>query len=653
MPSAPVEVERSCQDSQDYLAALLGLSSPESTARELEYAPLSLFSQDILYQLENDPSLFNFDQTSIPTPDPALTSPNPPTSEDQCLRTSPTVGFVGVGGRSGVQLEDGVTVGSPASQSKKRSAEQFMGQRKKLATGSIPSNSSGLNSQTGRSAGELLKAHFDHFSRKNRESEAVNRGERVAYPDPSLKIVMTRSRHQAAVVIRILDASKVLRLQPIQHLNEKYRFLLRYLDAHCEDSLKMSTVLRRDQLAPLFGWIDEKIHGSGTGPALIGMSTSSELAWKKDDKFDHTQTKLITYFSQALTERGVYVPTLATCLVEEFRAHFLSNLSDNQGGISKSTAIPEYSRHSEAHDQYIGTTNSSLCYSIYPLKQKAHHSVYSSSSAIHKSADKSCSSDPVPKTPFNSNQEFTDLDHQVDVYASTIVGEGQSIPKINSNQMLQHNSPPYNMQVTIPQYLGWKNTLLCSIPLPRTATIDNLQIIKDSLRNFSQANSEFKIRGKSGRITYPGLNIGMFRYIDEPSVKVFKVLNASKYRTMQKTPALISLHKCLLQKMYMYHHQLLNYSKIPESQHNNHHKRLLKWLEVKILNSSSGPPILGKRNSKRLVWEENDKYYASQIVLIEYLSQGIQKKHELAIKTAKSLLEIFLSQDKSEFFDPS
>ncbi|KNF01234.1 hypothetical protein PSTG_05591 [Puccinia striiformis f. sp. tritici PST-78] len=91
MPSAPpVEVERSCQDSQDYLAALLGLSSPDSTAREPEYAPLSPFSQEILYQLENDPSLFNIDQQNIPTPDPAPTSHNPPTYDDQCLRTSPT-----------------------------------------------------------------------------------------------------------------------------------------------------------------------------------------------------------------------------------------------------------------------------------------------------------------------------------------------------------------------------------------------------------------------------------------------------------------------------------------------------------------------------------------------------------------------------------
>ncbi|KAH9461132.1 hypothetical protein Pst134EA_017441 [Puccinia striiformis f. sp. tritici] len=226
------------------------------------------------------------------------------------------------------------------------------------------------------------------------------------------------------------------------------------------------------------------------------------------------------------------------------------------------------------------------------------------------------------------------------------MGESQSTSKINSNQMLQHNSPPYNMQVTIPQYLGWKNTLLCSIPLPRTATIDNLQIIKDSLRNFSQANSEFKIRGKSGRITYPGLNIGMFKYLEEPSVKVFKVLDASKYPTMQRTPPLISLHKCLLQKIYMYHNQLLHYSNIPELQHIDHHKKLLKWIEGKILGPSSGLPILGKRRSDKLVWEENDKYDAAQVVLICYLSRDVHQKDERALKTAKILLELFLSQDK-------
>ncbi|KAI9607365.1 hypothetical protein H4Q26_005884 [Puccinia striiformis f. sp. tritici PST-130] len=293
MPSAPpVEVERSCQDSQDYLAALLGLSSPDSTAREPEYAPLSPFSQEILYQLENDPSLFNIDQQNIPTPDPAPTSHNPPTYDDQCLRTSPTahsqepqrrveydpesgVGFVGVGGRSGSQLGVDGTSGSPESQSRKRSAERLMGQRKKLAAGSIPLNSLRSKCQIGRRE-ELLKVHFYNFSRKVQESETFTRSEKAPHPDPNLKIVMVRSRHQAgAVVFRITDASGVLRLQGIQHLNGQYRFLLRYLNAHCEDSLEIITVLKRDQLAALFAWIDKKIYGSGTGPALIGMSSSS------------------------------------------------------------------------------------------------------------------------------------------------------------------------------------------------------------------------------------------------------------------------------------------------------------------------------------------------------------------------------------------
>ncbi|KAH9450847.1 hypothetical protein Pst134EB_018356 [Puccinia striiformis f. sp. tritici] len=258
---------------------------------------------------------------------------------------------------------------------------------------------------------------------------------------------------------------------------------------------------------------------------------------------------------------------------------FLSNLGDDQGGISRSAAIPNWSGHSDK--QSIGTTNFSM------------------------------------GDPFNLNQECKDLDPKVDIHASAIMGESQSTPKINYNQIMQHNSPPYNMQ-----------------------------IVKDSLRNFSQANSEFKIQGKSGRITYPGLNIGMFKYLEEPSVKVFKVLNASKYCTMQKTPALISLHKCLLQKMYMHHNQLLHYSNIPELQHIDHHKRLLQWLEGKILGPSSGLPILGKRNSKRLVWDENDKYDAAQVVLICYLSRDVHKKDERAIKTAKILLELFLSQDK-------
>ncbi|POW18236.1 hypothetical protein PSHT_06047, partial [Puccinia striiformis] len=510
MPSAPpVEVERSCQDSQDYLAALLGLSSPESTARELEYAPLSPFSQDILYQLENDPSLFHIDQTYIPTPDPAPTSPDPPTSDDHFLRTSPTgnlrrtlidvplgfvadvkpivknhrdvwIGFVGVGERSGSQLGVDGTTGSPESQSRKRSAERLMGQRKKLAAGSIPLNSLRLKCQIGR-VEELLKVHFYNFSRKVQESETFTRSEKAAHPDSNLKIVMVRSRHQAgAVVFRITDASGVLRLQGVQHLNDQYRFLLRYLNAHCEDSLKIQTVMEKEQLATLFGWIDEKIYGSGTGPALIGMSTSSELAWKKDDQFDNIQKKLITYFSQALTEREDCVPPLATCLVEEFKAQyekFLSNLGDDQGGISRSAAIPNWSGHSDK--QSIGTTNFSM------------------------------------GDPFNLNQECKDLDPKVDIHASAIMGESQSTPKINYNQskwfssescplwhsvmlnfyvstVMQHNSPPYNMQVSIPQYLGWKNTLLCSIPLPCTTRINNLQIVKDSLRNFSQANSEFK-----------------------------------------------------------------------------------------------------------------------------------------------------------------
>ncbi|KAI9627595.1 hypothetical protein H4Q26_017279 [Puccinia striiformis f. sp. tritici PST-130] len=442
MPSAPpVEVERSCQDSQDYLAALLGLSSPESTARELEYAPLSPFSQDILYQLENDPSLFHIDQTYIPTPDPAPTSPDPPTSDDHFLRTSPTahsqepqrrveydpesggdansilrfkhkVGFVGVGERSGSQLGVDGTTGSPESQSRKRSAERLMGQRKKLAAGSIPLNSLRLKCQIGR-VEELLKVHFYNFSRKVQESETFTRSEKAAHPDSNLKIVMVRSRHQAgAVVFRITDASGVLRLQGVQHLNDQYRFLLRYLNAHCEDSLKIQTVMEKEQLATLFGWIDEKIYGSGTGPALIGMSTSSELAWKKDDQFDNIQKKLITYFSQALTEREDCVPPLATCLVEEFKAQyekFLSNLGDDQGGISRSAAIPNWSGHSDK--QSIGTTNFSM------------------------------------GDPFNLNQECKDLDPKVDIHASAIMGESQSTPKINYNQIMQHNSPPYNMQV--------------------------------------------------------------------------------------------------------------------------------------------------------------------------------------------------------------
>ncbi|KAI7950814.1 hypothetical protein MJO29_009488 [Puccinia striiformis f. sp. tritici] len=362
----PVDLERSCQDSQDYLAALLGRSSPESTGKELEYAPLSPFSHEILYQLENDPSLFNIDQTSISTPDPALTRPDPPT-DDQFLRPSSPDGWVGLGGQCGVQLEEDVTPGSTTSQSKKRSAERSMvqPQQKKLA-GSIPLSFVTLKHQTEYRVEALLQSHFVNFWRKVQECEAVNCGKKVAYPDPSLQIVMTRSNRQTAVVFRILDASKVLRIQRIQPLDKQYRFLLRYLSKYCEDSPKIAAVLTRNHLATLFGWIDEKIYGSGTGPALIGIRTSSELAWQKDDIFDDTQKKLITYFSQSLKERGGYVPTLADFLVEEFRAQYgivLSNLSDDQGGIPGTTAITNWSRHSG--DRFIGTTNSSTSYLFF------------------------------------------------------------------------------------------------------------------------------------------------------------------------------------------------------------------------------------------------------------------------------------------------
>ncbi|POW10552.1 hypothetical protein PSTT_05963 [Puccinia striiformis] len=620
-PSAPpADLERSCQDSQDYLAALLGLSLPESDGREVEPPPLSPFSQEILYRLEIDPSLSEIDQTNLSTPDPALTRPDPPT-DDQFLRPSSPIGFAGVGGQCGVQLEEDVTAGSTTSQSKKRSAERSMGQpqRKKLA-GSIPLSFVRLKHQTEYRVEALLQSHFVNFWRKVQECEAVNCGEKVAYPDPSLKIVMTRSNRQTAVVFRILDASKVLRIQRIQPLDKQYKFLLRYLSKHCEDSLKIAAVLTRDHLATLFGWIDEKIYGSGTGPALIGMRTSSELAWQKDDN-DDTQKKLITYFSQSLKERGDYVPTLADFLVEEFRAQYgivLSNLSDDQGGIPGTTAITNWSRHSG--DQFTGTTNSN----------------------------------PAPQDPSNLSQECTDLDPKVDIHASTITKQNQSTPKINSNQVLQHNSPVNNMQMSIPQYLQSKDVSLGSPTSPSTGIIDHhLQILKDSLSNFSRASSEFNIQGKNRRITYPGLNIGMFNYFEEPSVKVLKVLNASKGHKMQRTSALVPLYKCLLHKMYMCYNQLLKSSKIADSQHINYHRRLFKWLEVKILGPSSGLPILGKRTSTKLVWMENDKYDASQVVLINFLSGDVYKKHELADKAAKILLEMFLSQDESEFFDSS
>ncbi|KAH9461129.1 hypothetical protein Pst134EA_017438 [Puccinia striiformis f. sp. tritici] len=628
----PVDLERSCQDSQDYLAALLGRSSPESTGKELEYAPLSPFSHEILYQLENDPSLFNIDQTSISTPDPALTRPDPPT-DDQFLRPSSPAhsqepqgrveygpesgdGWVGLGGQCGVQLEEDVTPGSTTSQSKKRSAERSMvqPQQKKLA-GSIPLSFVTLKHQTEYRVEALLQSHFVNFWRKVQECEAVNCGKKVAYPDPSLQIVMTRSNRQTAVVFRILDASKVLRIQRIQPLDKQYRFLLRYLSKYCEDSPKIAAVLTRNHLATLFGWIDEKIYGSGTGPALIGIRTSSELAWQKDDIFDDTQKKLITYFSQSLKERGGYVPTLADFLVEEFRAQYgivLSNLSDDQGGIPGTTAITNWSRHSG--DRFIGTTNSN----------------------------------PAPQDPSNLSQECTDLDPKVDIHASTITKQNQSTPKINSNQVLQHNSPVNNMQMSIPQYLQSKDVSLGSPTSPSTGIIDHhLQILKDSLSNFSRASSEFNIQGKSRRITYPGLNIGMFNYFEEPSVKVLKVLNASKGHKMQRTSALVPLYKCLLHKMYMCYNQLLKSSKIADSQHINYHRRLFKWLEVKILGPSSGLPILGKRTSTKLVWMENDKYDASQVVLINFLSGDVHEKHDLANKAAKILLEMFLSQDEN------
>ncbi|POW04737.1 hypothetical protein PSHT_11123 [Puccinia striiformis] len=682
-PSAPpADLERSCQDSQDYLAALLGLSLPESDGREVEPPPLSPFSQEILYRLEIDPSLSEIDQTNLSTPDPALTRPDPPT-DDQFLRpsspsnsrrnlievplvfslrlqahsqepqgrveygpesggdansiviTQKKVGFAGVGGQCGVQLEEDVTAGSTTSQSKKRSAERSMGQpqRKKLA-GSIPLSFVRLKHQTEYRVEALLQSHFVNFWRKVQECEAVNCGEKVAYPDPSLKIVMTRSNRQTAVVFRILDASKVLRIQRIQPLDKQYKFLLRYLSKHCEDSLKIAAVLTRDHLATLFGWIDEKIYGSGTGPALIGMRTSSELAWQKDDKFDDTQKKLITYFSQSLKERGDYVPTLADFLVEEFRAQYgivLSNLSDDQGGIPGTTAITNWSRHSG--DQFTGTTNSSTCYLFFT----------SNKLLIIKD-----SKNPAPQDPSNLSQECTDLDPKVDIHASTITKQNQSTPKINSNQVLQHNSPVNNMQMSIPQYLQSKDVSLGSPTSPSTGIIDHhLQILKDSLSNFSRASSEFNIQGKNRRITYPGLNIGMFNYFEEPSVKVLKVLNASKGHKMQRTSALVPLYKCLLHKMYMCYNQLLKSSKIADSQHINYHRRLFKWLEVKILGPSSGLPILGKRTSTKLVWMENDKYDASQVVLINFLSGDVYKKHELADKAAKILLEMFLSQDEN------
>ncbi|KAI9607367.1 hypothetical protein H4Q26_005886 [Puccinia striiformis f. sp. tritici PST-130] len=536
----PVDLERSCQDSQDYLAALLGRSSPESTGKELEYAPLSPFSHEILYQLENDPSLFNIDQTSISTPDPALTRPDPPT-DDQFLRPSSPAhsqepqgrveygpesgdGWVGLGGQCGVQLEEDVTPGSTTSQSKKRSAERSMvqPQQKKLA-GSIPLSFVTLKHQTEYRVEALLQSHFVNFWRKVQECEAVNCGKKVAYPDPSLQIVMTRSNRQTAVVFRILDASKVLRIQRIQPLDKQAQY-------------------------------------------------------------------------------GIV----------------LSNLSDDQGGIPGTTAITNWSRHSG--DRFIGTTNSN----------------------------------PAPQDPSNLSQECTDLDPKVDIHASTITKQNQSTPKINSNQVLQHNSPVNNMQMSIPQYLQSKDVSLGSPTSPSTGIIDHhLQILKDSLSNFSRASSEFNIQGKSRRITYPGLNIGMFNYFEEPSVKVLKVLNASKGHKMQRTSALVPLYKCLLHKMYMCYNQLLKSSKIADSQHINYHRRLFKWLEVKILGPSSGLPILGKRTSTKLVWMENDKYDASQVVLINFLSGDVHEKHDLANKAAKILLEMFLSQDESEFFDSS